>query len=143
MPGVIVPRKAVNEVRKLLEEETGEVEVALSESKIRFVVGDLVLISKLIDGTFPDYERVIPVGNDKTLDVDCKAFREAVDRVSTISSEKSRAVKLSFKDGPPVLSATSAANGTATEELDIRYAGHPVATGHNATSGKSARWEST
>ncbi|MFN4090300.1 MAG: DNA polymerase III subunit beta [Alphaproteobacteria bacterium] len=132
MPGVIVPRKAVAEIRKLLEEEAGEVEVALSESKIRFVVGDLVLISKLIDGTFPDYERVIPTGNDKQLDIDCKAFREAVDRVSTISSEKSRAVKLSLRDGSLTLSATSADNGVATEELEVRYDGPPMDIGFNS-----------
>src|SRR5690606_28523302 len=86
IPGVIVPRKTVNEVRKLLEEAEGEIEVALSDTRIRFVIGDVVLVSKLIDGTFPDYERVIPTSNSKILAVDCRIFREAVDRVSTISS---------------------------------------------------------
>ena len=88
MPGVIVPRKTVSELRKLLDESDGDVEVALSDTKIRFAFGDVVLTSKLIDGTFPDYERVIPTGNDKILEVDRKTFAEAVDRVSTISTEK-------------------------------------------------------
>ena len=94
MPGIIVPRKTVLEVVKLIEGDDTEVQVSLSSSKIRFSAGHLVLTSKLIDGTFPDYERVIPRSNDKTLDVDAKSFSDAVDRVSTISLEKSRAVKL-------------------------------------------------
>ena len=94
MPGVIVPRKTINELRKLIEETGEDVEIALSDAKVRFAFDDVVLISKLIDGTFPDYERVIPTGNDKVLEVDCDDFAAAVDRVSTISTEKSRAVKL-------------------------------------------------
>ena len=94
MPGIIVPRKTVIELRKLVEESEDEVEIGLSETKIRFATGAAALTSKLIDGTFPDYDRVIPSNNDKVLEVKCKEFAEAVDRVSTISTEKSRAVKL-------------------------------------------------
>ncbi len=132
IPGVIVPRKTVNEVRKLLEEAEGEIEVALSDTRIRFVIGDVVLVSKLIDGTFPDYERVIPTSNSKILAVDCRIFREAVDRVSTISSEKSRAVKLSLNGDTMVLSATSADAGTATEEIEVRYDAEPMEIGFNS-----------
>ena len=99
MPGVIVPRKTVIELRKLLDETDQDVAVALSDTKIRFSFGDTVLTSKLIDGTFPDYDRVIPTGNDRILEVECKPFAEAVDRVSTISTEKSRAVKLALDKG--------------------------------------------
>jgi len=84
MPGVIVPRKTVLELRKLVEEGEAEVQIALGESKIRCAVGDAALTSKLIDGTFPDYDRVIPSGNDKVLEIACKEFAEAVDRVATI-----------------------------------------------------------
>jgi DNA polymerase III subunit beta len=132
MPGVIVPRKTVTELRKLIEETEGEIGVALSETKIRFVFGDATLTSKLIDGTFPDYDRVIPTGNDKLLEVDCKAFAEAVDRVATISTEKSRAVKLSVEKNNLVLSATSAENGTATEEIEVRYGAAPIEIGFNS-----------
>src|SRR5579862_2249980 len=121
MPGVIVPRKCVMELRKLLDEVTEDVTVSLSETKIRFVLGDTVLTSKLIDGTFPDYDRVIPTGNDKIMEVVCKDFAAAVDRVSTISTEKSRAVKLSLERGSLTLSATSPENGTASEEIEARY----------------------
>src|ERR1700686_1701961 len=72
MPGIIVPRKTVGEVQRLLEDGDAEVAVELSPGKIRFTVGEVILTSKLIDGTFPDYARVIPVGNDKELVVDKK-----------------------------------------------------------------------
>mgnify|MGYP003694399145 CR=1 FL=1 len=126
MPGVIIPRKTVLELRKLVDESQEEVQVALSETKIRFAIGEAALTSKLIDGTFPDYDRVIPSNNDKILEVDCKSFAEAVDRVSTISTEKSRAVKLAIESGSLVVSATSPENGTAVEELEVRYLAQPV-----------------
>ncbi len=123
MPGVIVPRKTVTELRKLIDETGDPIRIALSETRIQFSFDDAVLTSKLIDGTFPDYERVIPTENEKIMEVDCRAFAEAVDRVSTISSEKSRAVKLSVDDGTLTLSATSAENGSATEGLEVSYQG--------------------
>jgi DNA polymerase III subunit beta len=132
MPGVIVPRKTVVELRKLLDEMEQDVTVALSDTKVRFTFGATVLTSKLIDGTFPDYDRVIPTGNDRILEVECKPFAEAVDRVSTISTERSRAVKLALEHGSLTLSATSPENGTATEELEVRYAAQPLEIGFNA-----------
>ena len=132
IPGVIVPRKMVNEVRKLVEDFDGAIEVSLSDSRIRFAFADIVLTSKLIDGSFPDYQRVIPTANDKILEVDRKEFRDAVDRVSTISSEKSRAVKLSLKPGTLTLSATSAENGSASEELEVKYDGQAMEIGFNS-----------
>lgn len=132
MPGVIVPRKTVAEVYKLLEDAEGTVEVSLSDTKIRFAFGSTVLTSKLIDGAFPDYQRVIPTENDKVMEVDAKVFAEAVDRVSTISSEKSRAVKLSLEKDRLVLSATSPENGSAVEETAVSYSGPPLEIGFNS-----------
>ncbi len=132
MAGVIVPRKAIAELRKLIDDSDGSVEVALSESKIRFTVGDATLTSKLIDGSFPDYERVIPQDNQKVLAIDNKLFATAVDRVSTISTEKSRAIKLSVDQGHVTLTATSPDAGTATEELDATYEADPLEVGFNA-----------
>ena len=132
LPGVIVPRKAVGEMRKLLDETSGEVSIGLSEAKIRFSFGQTVLTSKLIDGTFPDYQRVIPEGNDKQLDIDTKGFADAVDRVSAISSEKSRAVKLNLASGSLILSASSPEEGSATEELEVAYQGDSMEIGFNA-----------
>jgi DNA polymerase-3 subunit beta len=132
MPGVIVPRKTVQELRKLLDETEQGVRVELSDTKIRFDFGGGVLTSKLIDGTFPDYDRVIPASNDKVLEVECKAFAEAVDRVSTISTEKSRAIKLAIERGTLILSATSPENGTASEELEVGYTALPLEIGFNS-----------
>jgi len=132
LPGVIVPRKAVGEMRKLVDETSGEVSIGLSEAKIRFSFGETVLTSKLIDGTFPDYQRVIPEGNDKQLDIDTKGFADAVDRVSAISSEKSRAVKLNLASGSLILSASSPEEGSATEELEVAYQGDSMEIGFNA-----------
>ena len=132
MPGIIVPRKAVLELRKLIEEGDEEVQIALSETKIRCAIGEAALTSKLIDGTFPDYDRVVPAANDKILEVDCKSFAEAVDRVSTISTERSRAVKLAIERGNLVVSATSPENGSANEELEVRYQSTPLEIGFNS-----------
>jgi DNA polymerase-3 subunit beta len=132
MPGVIVPRKTVAELRKLIDETGEDIVIALSETKVRFSFDDAVLTSKLIDGTFPDYERVIPSDNNKIMEVDCKQFAEAVDRVSAISTEKSRAVKLAVGGGHLVLSANSPDNGTASEELEVSYAADAIEIGFNS-----------
>jgi DNA polymerase III subunit beta len=132
MPGVIIPRKTVAEVVKLVAEFSGDVVVELSTSKIRFVVGNVVLISKLIDGTFPDYTRVIPVGNDKRLVVERAEFTRSVDRVSTISSERGRAVKLSLSERKLTLSVNNPDAGNAVEELEVDYEAGNIDIGFNA-----------
>jgi DNA polymerase-3 subunit beta len=132
MPGVIVPRKTVAEVQRLLDDAPEEVTVELSASKIRFRLGDAVLTSKLIDGAFPDYARVIPAGNDKDLAVSVSEFAAAVDRVSTISSERGRAVKLSLDAGRLTLTVTNPDSGTATEEIEAEYDAPPLEIGFNS-----------
>jgi DNA polymerase-3 subunit beta len=132
MPGVIVPRKTVGEVQRLIEDAEIEVTVELSQTKIRFSIGEVVLTSKLIDGTFPDYARVIPVGNDKELTVDKPDFEAAVDRVSTVSSERGRAVKLSLSAGKLVLSVTNPDSGSATEEIEVEYSAERLDIGFNS-----------
>ena len=137
MPDVIVPRKAVAELRKVLEESLdGNVQVDLSASKIRFTLGGeggVVLTSKLIDGTFPDYSRVIPTGNDKLLKLDPRSFFEGVDRVATIATEKTRAVKMGLEPDKVTLTVTSPDNGTAAEELPADYKADGFEIGFNAT----------
>ncbi len=132
MPGVIVPRKTVNELHRLIEGSDAEVEIGVSDTKIRFALDGAEIASKLIDGTFPDYERVIPTGNDKEMEVNRRIFTEAVDRVSAISSEKSRAVKLKLDRNTLELSATSAENGSASEEIEVAYQGPGLEIGFNA-----------
>ena len=132
MPDVIVPRKAVAELYRLVEELEGTVEISLSPTKIRFGLGSAILTSKLIDGTFPDYNRVIPTANDKLLKLDPKSFSAGVDRVSTIASEKTRAVKISLDRDKVTLSVTSPENGLATEELAADYGADGLEIGFNA-----------
>jgi DNA polymerase-3 subunit beta len=132
MPGIIVPRKAVAEVQKLIEDPETDIGVELSSTKIRFTIGPVVLTTKLIDGSFPDYARVIPSQNDKFLTVERKDFAEAVDRVSTISSERGRAVKLAVEPGKLVLSVTNPDSGSAVEELEVDYDGLSLEIGFNA-----------
>jgi DNA polymerase III subunit beta len=135
MPGVIIPRKTVAELRKLLEEMSGNVEVGLSDTRIQFHLDAVMLTSKLIDGTFPEYERVIPRGNDKVLRVGKKDFADAVGRVAAISTERSRPVKLSMQRDRLELSASSPEQGTATEELDadhVSYDAGPLEIGFQA-----------
>jgi DNA polymerase III subunit beta len=128
----VQPRKTVLEIVKLLEGDEGDVEVSLSASKIRFKIGNLLLTSKLIDGTFPDYERVIPRNNDKILVTDAKEFASAVDRVSTISMEKSRAVKLALSKDRLGLVVNNPDSGSAEEEIVVEYDQDAIEIGFNA-----------
>lgn len=132
MPGVIIPRKTVQELLRLIEDSEAKVQVDLSDVKIRFTCGDMVLTSKLIDGTFPDYARVIPSANDKVLNVANGAFAAAVDRVSTLSSDKGRAVKLNIDGGRLILSVNNPDSGSATEEIPVDYSSDPLEIGFNA-----------
>ena len=119
MPGIIVPRKAIQELRKLSDDAADGIKISMSESKIRFEFDHIVLTSKLIDGKFPDYQRVIPEGNDKIVEVDPKLFTSAIDRVSTISDGKSRAVKIAFQGKVMTLTASSAEAGSAKEQVEV------------------------
>ena len=132
MPSVILPRKAVAELRKLLDDFDGEVSIGLSETRAEFGFGTVRLTSKLIDGTFPDYTRVIPVGNDRIMQVDVASFSAAVDRVSTISSEKSRSVKMGLRPSALTLSASNTDASSAIEELEVKYEGPEMEIGFNA-----------
>ena len=125
MAGIILPRKTVHELHRLIEESDSSVSVAVSAAKARFEIGTITLTSKLIDGTFPDYGRVIPKANDKQLKVPNAEFIKAVDRVSTIASERGRAIKLNINGDKLVLSVNNPEGGSATEEIGIDYNSSP------------------
>ncbi|QYF87107.1 DNA polymerase III subunit beta [Brevundimonas sp. PAMC22021] len=131
-PGVIVPRKTVDQVRRLLDDTNTPVQVQVSPQKIRFQLGEASLTSKVIDGAFPDYLRVIPRGNDKQADIDNALFAKAVDRVATISAEKSRSVKLAFDNDRVKLTVRNMEAGQAEEEVEIGYSDEPFEIGFNA-----------
>lgn len=130
MPAVIIPRKAVGEFDKLLDLGK-EAQISVSSQKLRLEVGGCVMTTKLIDGTFPDYERVIPRGNNIIATAPKKELAMAADRVSTVSSEKSRAVKLSFQDGELSLIVTSPDFGNAEETMKIDYDADKLDIGFN------------
>lgn len=133
MPGVIIPRKTVGELQKLLgEEPEGEIQIEISETKIRFAVASVVLTSKLIDGTFPEYQRVIPLGNDKKLQINRQSFASAVDRVSTISSDRGRAVKLTIENSQLTLTVNNPDSGSAEDEINADYEGETLEIGFNS-----------
>ena len=132
MPGVIVPRKTVGELRKLLDDDETTIAVSVSETKVRFATPDITLTSKVIDGTFPDYTRVIPSGNTRRLEVDASEFAKAVDRVATVSSERSRAVKLALDEDRLILSVNAPDSGAAEEELAVAYGDERLEIGFNA-----------
>jgi DNA polymerase-3 subunit beta len=123
--GIIVPRKTVGLLPK------GSAKVSVSDTKIRIETADLLLVSKLVDGTFPDYERVIPRENDKTVTVNRDEMMKAADRVVTVSSEKGRTVKLSIAPGSIALAARSDA-GSAEDEVAAEYSGEPFDVGFNS-----------
>ena len=132
LPGIIIPRKTVAEVRRLIDNGEDNVALSISEAKIRFTYGSAILTSKLIDGTFPDYERVIPKGNEKELTIDNKVFANAVDRVATISAEKSRSVKVALSQDNLALTVNNPESGNAHEELIVDYSADPLEIGFNA-----------
>jgi len=130
--GVIVPRKTVQEARRLLEDAGETIELRLSPQKVRFDFGGATLTSKVIDGSFPDYTRVIPKENHRIMTVDNALFAAAVDRVATISSEKSRSVKLAVESGRVILTVRNMETGQAVEEVEVDYDGDPFEIGFNA-----------
>lgn len=132
IPGVIIPRKTITEIRKLVDEAADSIHVSLSENKVRFSFDHIVLTSKLIDGTFPDYQKVIPAGNDKIIELDPKLFSGAIDRVSTISAEKTRAIKLTINGKNMTLTAQSPESGSATEDIEISNENAALEIGFNS-----------
>lgn len=130
MPGIIIPRKTINELSKLATEIDEEIDVALSTNQIRFSIGDIVLSSRLIDGTYPEYEKVIPVNNDKKLQADAQTLTDVIERVSVVS-EKSRGIKLSLQPGLLQVFAASADEGSAEDEMDAVYDNEPLEIGFN------------
>ena len=132
MPSIIIPRKTVGELRKLLDDTEADIPITVSSNKIKFSINNCTLTSKLIDGSFPDYQRVIPKGNTKNLVISTKEFKEAVDRVSTISIEKSRAVKLSLSKNNLILKVYSHDSGNASEEMEVSFEYDSMEIGFNS-----------
>ena len=132
LEGIIIPRKAVIELRRLLDDAGNTVHMLVGSGRVRFSFDDITLTTKLIDGTFPDYARVIPQGNDRIMRVAPSDFAKSVDRVSTVSADKTRSVKLALSDERLTLNVNSPETGTATEDLSVDYGGEAIDIGFNA-----------
>jgi DNA polymerase III subunit beta len=132
MPGIIVGRKTITEVRKLIDDPSVEVSISLSPTRIEFAFENAVLSSRLIDATYPEYEKAIPMANDKTAIVDAKTFAAAVDRVATVSNDKVRTIKMNLGNNMLTLSAASHDQGNATEEMPVDFPHTPIEIGFNA-----------
>ena len=130
--GVIIPKKTIYELSKLLSEFDYDVNISISSNKIVFIVGDIIFISKLIDGSFPDYKRVIPNDNINILKVNRDKLLSAVDRVSTIANEKSPVIKFKLFQNVLNLNTINTESSTASEDLDISYEGDEIEIGFNS-----------
>jgi DNA polymerase-3 subunit beta len=129
---VILPKKTLLELGKLLSEADGDIHYERSENHLFFDVGGRVLISRMIDGQFPAYERVIPKGNDKHIEFERERLTSAVKRVALLSNERSRAVKLEIAKGKVQVTSSSSEFGEAREELAVEYSGGPLSISFNA-----------
>ncbi len=133
--GIIIPKKTIFELRKVLDDANGDVSISLNENKIKFAFNELKIISKVIDGTFPDYTKVIPENNDKTFKTINNDLKDAIDRVSAVAINeeiKSKAIKFSLDSNKLYLSVESQSKGSAHEEIDINYNGNKVDIGFNS-----------
>ncbi|MDJ1305316.1 MAG: DNA polymerase III subunit beta [Candidatus Midichloria sp.] len=131
--GIIIPRKTVNELIKLLEDTDSAVELSISTNRIMVIIDSLKLSSKLIDGKFPDYNKAIPTQNNKQFEVGAKALFEAIDLVTTISFDKTKAVKFSISPTKIVLSVHNSVNGAskALQEVEASYSSDPIEIAFN------------
>ena len=131
--GVIIPKKLIFELRKLIDDLKDNIKIDLSDRKIRFSFNETVIVSKLIDGKFPDYEKVIPKNTSNTFSIDRKKFLESINRISTISSEKSKAIKLNLNNDKLTISASNLEEGgSGVEEINIKYSGPSLDIGFNS-----------
>jgi len=132
IPGVIIPKKTINELCKLLSDYNGTIKIDLDPNKIIFFIDKSVLISKLIDGNFPDYQRVIPKDNKNIMTINRNDFCMAVDRVSTITNEKSPVIKFRLLKDLMNMTSADSENGLATEDIITEYSGEEIEIGFNS-----------
>jgi DNA polymerase-3 subunit beta len=132
IPGVIIPKKTVNELYKILSNYDGSIKINLNSNKMVFFIGDSILITKLIDGNFPDYKRVIPKDNNNVLKINRQDFSLAVDRVSTIANDKSPVIKFKLFNNLMNMSSVNSESGTATEDVVTSYSGDEIEIGFNS-----------
>lgn len=127
----IIPRKTVLELQRQLDQSTEEISIQISNGQIEIVAGDLTLLSKLIDGRFPDYQRVVPDNSDKKLIGQREKLRSALSRAAVLSNEKFRGVRLQIEAGVLRIETQNPEQEEAREEVDVTYEGEPLEIGFN------------
>ena len=130
--GIIIPKKTVLEISKVAEDFNEKVSLSFSKTRIKFVFGNLIIVSKLVNASFPDYESVIPKDNNQIMTVDCKSFSQTIDRVSTISDEKFRTVKFNISGNNCVVSSFGNDKSIGTENVNVDFEGSEVSINFNA-----------
>jgi DNA polymerase III subunit beta len=130
---VIVPRKAITELQRLLDSGDEAVKLSFTPNHLQIALGETRFTTKLVDGRFPDYEKVIPSAGDKRLTGQREPVRQALSRTAILSNEKFRGVRLSLKDGKLKLQAQNPEHEEAEEELEVEYEGAPIEIGFNVT----------
>ncbi|OLU24818.1 DNA polymerase III subunit beta [Pseudomonas sp. PA15(2017)] len=130
---VIVPRKGILELARLLTEQDGEVSIVLGQHHIRATTGEFTFTSKLVDGKFPDYERVLPRGGDKLVVADRQGLREAFSRTAILSNEKYRGIRLQLAAGLLKIQANNPEQEEAEEEIAVDYNGSSLEIGFNVS----------
>jgi DNA polymerase-3 subunit beta len=130
---VIIPRKTVTELQRLLGDTDDPVEISIAGNQIRFRFGDVELLSKLVEGKFPDYQRVIPTGYTKSIMLNREQWSNALSRASILTSEKFKGVRFTLTDGALKIQTTNAEQEEAVEELDVDYTGDALDVGFNVT----------
>ncbi len=132
--GVIVPRKAITEVRKLLGEEAAgsAVDISLQENRLFITIGSTLLVTRLVDGQFPDYRQVIPTGGTRIAIVEREPFYRAVRRVSTVTADRVSLLRFSFSSAKVAVAANNPELGEAAEDVEVEYTGSDIELGLNA-----------
>jgi DNA polymerase-3 subunit beta len=129
--GVILPKKSVAEIRRIID-GSKKIKISVSRVKIKIVTEQATIVSKLIDGEFPDYDKVLPKNNGQLAVINKKTFFDCVDRVSTVATDKHRSVKLTIENGKMNLQVSTNDGSFAYEELDVTYSGDKIETGFNS-----------
>jgi DNA polymerase-3 subunit beta len=130
--GVIFPKKGIFELKKLCDEEVSGIKLGFVDNSAAIIKGNTIVVMRLVDGEFPDYKRVVPVGNDKEIIVKREHFLHSLKRMAILSSEKFKGIKFEITENSMEISSSNPELGEAREELEIQYSGNKIVTRFNA-----------
>lgn len=129
---IIVPRKAASELRRFLDKEGGKVKISIGKNHLLFSIGDVQFLTRLIEGTYPNYENVVPQASEKKVSIKRDTFTKALRRVSVMSRERANAVRFDIAEDVIIISSSNPDLGEAKEDVPIEYKGEKLSIGFNA-----------